>query len=113
MWALYALSLDPALQSRLRSELSSLSLPHVSSAHGNLPRALTADELSALNKLPLLDAVVRETLRLHAPVPTTVRVAVKDDVIPLAKPFVGRDGLERNAIQSVHAPRTQRLLLRM
>ncbi|KAL4249283.1 Cytochrome P450 monooxygenase [Abortiporus biennis] len=35
---------------------------------------------------PYLDAVLRETLRLHAPVASTMRVAVKDDWIPLDEP---------------------------
>lgn len=42
----------------------------------------TMDELNAL---PYLDAVVRETLRIHAPVPSTIRVATQDDILPLGE----------------------------
>jgi cytochrome P450 len=41
---------------------------------------------------------VRETLRLHAPVPSTLRVAVADDAIPLSTPFVDARGVERAEI---------------
>ena len=45
-----------------------------------------------LNCLSYLDAVVREVLRLHAPVPSTFREAVVDDVLPLNTPIVDRRG---------------------
>jgi cytochrome P450 len=49
----------------------------------------TMDELNAL---PYLDAVVRETLRIHAPVPSTVRVATQDDFLPLGEPIKDKYG---------------------
>jgi cytochrome P450 len=65
-------------------------------AAGNAP--LAADALGALDALPLLDAVLRETLRLHAPVAVTARAATRADVIPLAAPFVDRRGTERTGV---------------
>lgn len=56
------------------------------------------DELMAL---PYLDAVARETLRLHAPVPMTVRVATKEDFIPLDIPFTDRKGQVHTTIRQV------------
>jgi len=46
----------------------------------------------ALDSLPLLDAVCRETLRLYPPVILLSRVANKDTVLPLAEPITGVDG---------------------
>jgi cytochrome P450 len=85
------------VQTRLRAELRANPLP--TAASGNEP--LSQEELTAFDKLPLLDAVVRETLRLHAPVPSSVRMATKDDVIPLAKPFTDLRGVERDSFTCV------------
>jgi hypothetical protein len=71
-WALYALTQSPEIQTKLRHELLSISTDNPS--------------MDELNDIPYLDAVVRETLRLHAPVPLTLRVAVKDDILPLGNP---------------------------
>lgn len=77
-WCLYALTQAPNVQSKLRAELRSVDT--------DIP---DMDELVAL---PYLDAVVRETLRLHAPVPSTIRIATKDDMIPLQEPVTDRNG---------------------
>ncbi|OSD00668.1 cytochrome P450 [Trametes coccinea BRFM310] len=84
-WCLYALTQAPEVQKKLRDELLTLDT--------DMP---TMDEL---NSLPYLDAVVRETLRIHAPVPTTLRVAMKDDVIPISEPFVDRFGQVQDSIR--------------
>ena len=47
------------------------------------------DELQAL---PFLEAVLRESLRLHPAVPLTIRQVAKDDVIRLGEPVVDRYG---------------------
>ena len=77
-WALFALATHPTVQQRLRVELLSVQTDTPS-----------ADEL---NELPYLDAVIRETLRVHAAVLSTLRVAIRDDIIPLSKPFTDRYG---------------------
>lgn len=84
-WALYALTQNSAAQIKLRDELFSVSTDHP-----------TMDQLNAL---PYLDRIVRETLRLHAPVPTTIRIAMKDDVIPLNIPFVDKLGRTQDHIR--------------
>jgi Cytochrome P450 len=56
------------------------------------------DELMALS---YLDAVVRETLRLHAPVPSTIRIAMKDDILPVDTPFTDKYGVVHNGIKYV------------
>ena len=58
----------------------------------------TMDELNAL---PYLDMVVRETLRLYSPVSSTIRVAKKDDTIPLNEPFTDRNGEVQDNIRWV------------
>ena len=54
------------------------------------------DELMAL---PYLDAVVRETLRVHSPLPSIERVAMKDDVLPVEKPYTDKHGVVHNSIR--------------
>ena len=63
-------------------------LPPPSPAH----EAAMAALFDQIAHLPYLDAVVRESLRLYAPITTTMRVATADDAIPVAAPFVDRRG---------------------
>lgn len=84
-WCLYALTQSPDVQDKLRQELLSVDT--------DIP---TMDQLVAL---PYLEMVVRETLRLHAPVPFTTRQAVQDDVIPVAEPYIDRHGNVRDNIR--------------
>ena len=55
--------------------------------------------MDELNSLPYLDSVVRETLRLYAPIPFTSRVAVKDDVLPLSTPVKDKLGRVHESVQ--------------
>ena len=84
-WCLFALTQAPDVQRKLREEL----------------RAAPTDVLSmdALNALPYLDAVVRETLRLHTPPTFTLRVAQEDDVIPVSEPYRDRKGVLRHELK--------------
>jgi len=89
-WAIYGLCKYPEAQRKLRAEvLNFLGSPDLDS---NMPRY---DELNAL---PYLDAVVRETLRLYAPVAATSRTSAEDCVIPLSEPIVDRKGVKRTEI---------------
>ncbi|KAF9265256.1 cytochrome P450 [Marasmius fiardii PR-910] len=85
-WAIYLLSMYPQTQIRLREEL-------LSAVPTDTP------SMEQLNALPYLDAVVRETLRLLAPVPATQRMAMKDDVIPLDEPFIDRYGRKHAVLE--------------
>jgi cytochrome P450 len=60
--------------------------------------ALDAGTLSALDGLPLLDAVLRETLRVDAPLTGTERVATADCVLPLDAPLVDAAGRTLSAL---------------
>ncbi|KAF8816769.1 cytochrome P450 [Phlegmacium glaucopus] len=84
-WALYALTQNKQVQTKLRQEVSDISTDNP-----------TMDELNAL---PYLDAVVRESLRLYPPVSGAPRAANKDDCIPLSQPFTDRKGIVRNEIR--------------
>ena len=76
-WCLHHLSLNPRIQTRLRDELQSLH---------------SIEDMNAVDKLPYLNAVVQETLRLCPPAHSTIRVAMEDDMIPLSHPIKLRDG---------------------
>ncbi|KAG1803010.1 cytochrome P450 [Suillus variegatus] len=72
-WALVELAQNPGIQRKLRDECLEF---------GQTP---SYDDLT--NKLPYLDAVVNEVLRLHAPLKEIPRLAMQDDVIPLSEPL--------------------------
>ncbi|KAG5639168.1 hypothetical protein H0H81_006072 [Sphagnurus paluster] len=84
-WALFALTQNTAAQDKLREELLAVDT--------DTP---TMDELNAL---PYLDMVVREAMRVHAPVPSTTRQATQDDILPFAKPFTDRKGIVHDFIR--------------
>ena len=86
-WCLYALTQSPVVQRKLREELLRVST--------DMP---TMDELVAL---PYLDMVVKETLRLHAPVPITDREATTDTYIPLSRPYTDKHGKIHDSIRYV------------
>jgi cytochrome P450 len=83
-WALYAMSLSPSVQTKLRNELLTVQTDNP-----------TMDELNAL---PYLDMFLREVMRLYAPVTHAMRTAMKDDVIPLNTPFVDKGGVAHDGI---------------
>jgi len=82
---LYQLALSPRVQTKLRKELLSVNSPTPS--------------VEDLNALPYLDQVVREGLRVHAPITSTMRAAGKDDVIPLSAPIYDRKGRAMSEIR--------------
>jgi cytochrome P450 len=84
-WVLFVLTQNKDVQAKLREEASGLCTDNPS--------------MDDLNGLPYLDAVVRETLRLFPAVPSVIREAVKDDYIPLDKPFTDTKGIVHNEIR--------------
>ncbi|KZT09092.1 cytochrome P450 [Laetiporus sulphureus 93-53] len=95
-WALYALARAPSVQGKLRDELRAIPFDlEYFNPSSTLPRSLFDDILNQ----PYLDYVVRESLRLHAPVTATMRVAGIDDMVPVSRPFVDRHGRECTVIR--------------
>jgi hypothetical protein len=88
-WALYALTKHPEVQNKLRQEL-------LESGLGDEP------SMADLDKLPYLDNVVRESLRVHPAVPSTVREATHEVNIPLSRPIIDRRGVERTSITYIY-----------
>ncbi|KAI5888126.1 cytochrome P450 [Schizophyllum commune H4-8] len=95
-WAIYQLTLDLGIQMRLRQELQSLAFD------GAEP---TMDEL---NKLQYLDMFTKDVLRFYSPVPWVTRQAVRDDVVPLAKPFIDIHG---NVCSEIQTRKGQKFML--
>ncbi|EMD39705.1 hypothetical protein CERSUDRAFT_112008 [Gelatoporia subvermispora B] len=91
-WTLYALARAPAVQAQLRTHLRSIP---VSSSSSSPPTVL----FERIARLPYLECVVREALRLHAPVCSTMRVATADDVVPVSEPYVDRAGQLRDCVR--------------
>lgn len=89
-WCLFQLTQSIDVQTKLREEL--LQVP------------TDTPIMDELNALPYLDMVVKETLRFFSPVPTSTRIAIKDDFIPVNTPFTDRKGRIRDHIR--YAPRT-------
>jgi hypothetical protein len=55
--------------------------------------------MDELNSLPLLEYLIRETLRFHSVGSFLERMAYEDDVIPFEKPFTDRFGRERRELR--------------
>ncbi|KAL1666270.1 cytochrome P450 [Schizophyllum commune] len=97
-WALYELCRHPDVQTRLRTELRTFRATSGSSE----PSA------AAFDGMPYLAAVVKETLRFHAPVYNTARTAAREDVIPLGEPIVDSCG---QSIYEIPVLEGQRVLI--
>ena len=54
---------------------------------------------AAIDALPLLDCVLRESLRLIPAVHSSIRVAMHDDEIPLSEPIIMKDGTKRSSVR--------------
>ncbi|KAJ7242872.1 cytochrome P450 [Mycena haematopus] len=87
-WCLYALVQNPLAQRKLRAALRDierdleLEHPGLEAPNPQLYQQTLTDRLS---KCEYLDWVLRETLRLHAPITSTMRVCMRDeDEIPVS-----------------------------
>ncbi|KAK0227783.1 cytochrome P450 [Armillaria fumosa] len=79
-WILYELSLHPFIQNQIREEISQ--------RREHCRGDLDTDDYDSLS---LLNAVIKETLRLHPFGSTAIRVASEDSVVPLSGPITTSD----------------------
>lgn len=84
-WTFHLLAKHPEIQSRLRAEI-------MQAKADAEERGLEQIDPEVLYALPLLDAVLRESLRVRPPIPGRSFVAQKDDVLPLAHPLTLTNG---------------------
>ncbi|KAH8111253.1 cytochrome P450 [Phellopilus nigrolimitatus] len=91
---LQMLALHPAAQDRLRKEIRRARCPG-SDVDCNTEEEESRKqewEYDALMRLPYLDAIARETLRLHSPVSWIWRIARQPTTLPLRHALNGTDG---------------------
>jgi len=79
-WALIELARNQSVQTKLREELT---------CQYRKDGDPTYDQFTS--GLPYLDAVTHEVLRMHSGIWETIRVAAKDDIIPLSVPIQTAD----------------------
>ncbi|KIJ23788.1 hypothetical protein M422DRAFT_39455 [Sphaerobolus stellatus SS14] len=87
-WLLYELSRNQDLQGKLREEIK------------ESQRRRGSEELTiqVFESMPLLQAILKETLRYHPILARTIRMAGQDDVIPLSVPHRTTDGKFLNEV---------------
>ncbi|KAJ7151161.1 cytochrome P450 [Mycena filopes] len=81
-WSLYELARNPEFQKELRAELDEAG----------------PDDSVDYDRLPRLNALLKEILRLYSTVPQTERVVAKDSVLPLSEPITTTSGKLINEI---------------
>ena len=96
-FTLWALAQNPDIQSKLHEEVRAIA---------NEP---TYDDFVDPNRLPYLDAVCKEAMRIFPPPTRNEKAVEEDDVIPLRHPIRGADGSWIKSIpvkkgQVIHIP---------
>lgn len=69
---MYCVAANPVVQDKLRSELFTIATEHPS--------------IEQLLSLKYLDQVLREVARLYPAIPSSLRMAMEDDLLPLEEP---------------------------
>eukprot|EP00744_Colponema_vietnamica_P011725 GILI01016476.1.p1 GENE.GILI01016476.1~~GILI01016476.1.p1 ORF type:complete len:446 (+),score=108.82 GILI01016476.1:141-1340(+) len=82
-WATYEVIRHPEIRKELVAEAAEVFGPYVKSN--------TIPTMDVIKKLRWAPAILRESMRLHPPVPATMRVAMSDDFIPSAESGLGYD----------------------
>lgn len=88
-WTIHMLSLHPTIQEKLAAEVSSVLLDKYRHSTTNGRDDLTNVTKDDISKMPYLDAVIKESMRLHPVAPFVVR-RLMDDIH-----IVGTDGKKK------------------
>ncbi|KIJ32496.1 hypothetical protein M422DRAFT_234042 [Sphaerobolus stellatus SS14] len=97
-WLLYELSRHPDIQNKLRKEI-------IESQKYRRSEDFTVQDFESM---PLLQAILKETLRYHPIQARTIRVAGQDDIIPLSEPQKTTGG---KTITEVAVEKGQRIIV--
>ena len=98
-YAMHNLSLQPSLQRELRRELELLSQ---SIQEAREAKAFSVSSLQDIDRLPLLDAIVKETMRLHPPTPGPQRRIVPPGGVTVDGFFVPADTIIGTSQRTIH-----------
>ncbi|WFD35878.1 hypothetical protein MCUN1_002746 [Malassezia cuniculi] len=111
-WALWLLATNKPVQTKLRKILQEAAAKDAAERE-ELPeeeRARWADvPIRDVASITYLDNVVKESVRMLPSVPSTVRVALKDDVVPLSRPYKRADG--KGTYNSIVIPKGHELFI--
>ncbi|KAK1222074.1 hypothetical protein PQX77_015099 [Marasmius sp. AFHP31] len=99
-WLLYELSRNPKWQQRLIQEIQD-----VREETGRSDGPLTVKDVEGM---PVLNAIIKETLRFHPIVPDLVREAENDDIIPLECPITDVSG---SVLKEIPVIKGQRVIM--
>lgn len=110
--ALYMLAKHPQVQEQLRTEICGAmavyEVPDVDHSHAKDESGSARLSYDVLMNLPLLNAVVRETLRLYPSLPVLTRRTTEAASFPLQFPVRSASG---EKIDAVHVAKNQRLVI--
>ncbi|KIJ54811.1 hypothetical protein M422DRAFT_64043 [Sphaerobolus stellatus SS14] len=95
---LYILAQNPDVQARLRSEIRAAKRKYADDPESPTSWKEVDLPYDILTGLPYLDAVSRETLRVHPPTSVLARTVRKDTILPLQYPIRSASGVELSSI---------------
>ena len=111
-WALWLLATNQDVQDRLRKEIQAV-VEKEQAEKDNLPeeeqQIYNYQPVRDIGSIHYLENVVKESVRMLPSVPSTVRVALREDVVPLSKSYKTADG--KGTFNSVVIPKGHELFI--